>query len=102
MSVLRMASALVLTVAASAAHADCDLRFAPPEVRASANAHRIRLNGNPLMNPAATFSPFEKGGPKGDLLFGPEHEKEILPNPPFSKEGEQRNRTSDDIMPSTE
>ena len=81
MYAFRIASILALASAAFAARADCDLRFAPPEVRAAADAHRVR-NRNSLVSPAARLSPFEKGGPKGDLLFAPAQEKQILPDPP--------------------
>lgn len=83
MYAFRIASILALVAAASDARADCDLRFAPPEVRAAAAAHRVR-NGNSSVSPAATLSlsPFEKGGLKGDLLSAPVQEKQILPDPP--------------------
>ena len=98
MNAIRIASILALMAVASAAKADCDLRFAPPEVRAAAQAHLAQRSGTDSGSATAqnvpkpaptTISPFEKQEPKGDLLFAPGLEKQILPSPPFKKKGEQ-------------
>ena len=83
-SLFRIATLATLAAAAPCVHADCDLRFAPPEVRRAAyryeNGATLPARSEPLDAP--TNSPFEKGGPKGDLLFGPGRQKQILPDPP--------------------